>query len=85
MIEVHRFVHQLDVGKTQKEGNYRQTIFPTKGHHQSTECTNTKEKIGVITYRSRPFKTVKAKMKLRCNIEFLNPAVTPESDYTCKH
>ncbi len=63
MIEIACQIHHFDIGKSQEKDCGGQTVFITKGQGESSQRTNDKKQISVITQGLDKFKTIVMKEK----------------------
>lgn len=85
MIQVGGFVHQLDVGKAEEKGDYRNLVFEAKGNKNGRKPTDNENKISPFTKRLHPFKSIIREDELRLYIQLLNPAIGRKTNDAYEH
>src|SRR4051812_27327109 len=85
MVQVSRLVHEFDIRKTQEKSCCSHFILVTDGYEKRRYSTDYEQKIGVISERLDPFKSIISKMKLGIDIEFFDPAVRRKTHQAQKH
>lgn len=82
MVEISGFIHQLNVGKTQKEKDNRNSIFIAQSDTKRSDSAYNENEVRVISNWLHPLKSVITEKEFRFNIEFMNPSVKGKTHYT---
>jgi hypothetical protein len=85
VIQVIGFIHQLYIGKTEKQEYSRNTIPQTQCKHQRTDATQCKQCVGILSQGLYPFKTIIVKKVLRFDVQFINPPFEPKTNGTTQN
>ena len=85
VVQVGRFIHQLDVGEAEKKDDDGNAVFETDCHKEGRQSADCKNNVGPFAKRLNPFKAVVRKEELRFNIELGNPAVDRKTNDAPQH
>ena len=85
MIEVSRFIHEFDVGKTQAECDGSQSVPVADCNKKCSQAADDEEEVSIAPYWFYPAETVIGKMKTGFDVELLNPTVSCKTYQAQKH